>query len=56
MQHFCCAETYNKSGEKYGTDCETIDKGDVKACTLTGGAVLYCPGAWDLNTSGTATC
>lgn len=55
-QHFCCAETYNKDGKKSGTDCSTIDDKDVSVCRLGGGAVLFCPGAWDLNTSGTATC
>jgi hypothetical protein len=55
-QHFCCTETWNEKGTKYGDDCDTIDKSDVKACRLGGGAILYCNGSWDQNTSGTVTC
>lgn len=55
-QHFCCSETYSKDGKLYGTDCDFIGQSDVKVCVLSGGAVLYCPGAYARDTGGTTTC
>lgn len=55
-QHFCCESAQDKDGRKSGSGCETVDRGDIKACTRDGGTVLYCPGSWILDAHGKATC